>query len=207
MTTAIIPIKAFAAAKGRLSVCLPDAARRALVAWMLDHVLRACMEAPSVTEVVVVAGDDHGAAVARRRGAGVLREPRPGLQSALAAADRHLAGADATLVVAADLPHCAAEDLEAVVVLGLAGPGVVVAPTADGGTAALLRRPPGVIPPAFGPRSAAAHAELARAAGTAFALCHRANLAHDIDTPAQLRAAAARCRDVASALNIPAAAP
>jgi 2-phospho-L-lactate guanylyltransferase len=51
------------------------------------------------------------------------------------------------------------------------------------GTNALLLRPPGLIPFAFGPDSFAAHCAAARAAGVE-PVVHRANsLAFDLDTP------------------------
>jgi 2-phospho-L-lactate/phosphoenolpyruvate guanylyltransferase len=113
-------------------------------------------------------------------------EPRPGLGRALATADATAAGAAATLVVAADLPLVAAEDLDAVCAAGARGPAVVVAPTHDGGTGALLRRPPRLIPTAYGPGSAARHLALARAAGASALVVDRQALALDVDDAAGL---------------------
>jgi 2-phospho-L-lactate guanylyltransferase len=63
---------------------------------------------------------------------------------------------------------------------------VLVAPTHDGGTGALLRRPADVIAPAFGVASAAAHLRAARQAGVRAGLIWRPGLARDIDHPADL---------------------
>lgn len=182
----IVPLKALDQAKGRLSPGLDAAARRDLAAWMLAHVVRACHDAAGVSRVVVVAGDRAGVALAREAGAETLLQPLAGLRAALDLADAELAGAAATLVVAADLPLIGPEDLDQVVAAAGAGRAVVVAPTSDGGTGALLRRPAGVIGTAYGPGSAAAHLALAQAAGVTAVRLDNPRLAMDIDTPEQL---------------------
>ncbi|HWH31341.1 MAG TPA: 2-phospho-L-lactate guanylyltransferase [Egibacteraceae bacterium] len=185
-TVAVVPLKALDRAKERLSPHLDAGARRALAGWMLGRVIEACAGCRHVQRVLVVAGDEHGAELAVAAGAEALLQPVPGLTASLDAADAMLAGAAATLVVAADLPLALAEDLERVVEAAPDGPAVVVAPTSDGGTAALYRRPGRVIGTAYGPGSADAHLSLARAAGAAGVRLHLPRLALDIDTPQQL---------------------
>lgn len=190
--TAIIPLKALGEAKGRLAEVLDAGARRDLVAWMAQRVLAACRECDRIDDVLVVAGDDEAAAVAVAAGARCMVVTQPGLSTALTRADAATAGTEATIVVAADLPGATAHDLRAMIsALPPEGPAVVIAPTVDGGTGALLRRPPGVIATAYGPRSAAAHARLAYAAGVAPVTLHRPGLAADVDTPEQMRSALA----------------
>jgi 2-phospho-L-lactate/phosphoenolpyruvate guanylyltransferase len=155
---------------------------------MFGRVAAASRDAMSVGRVLAVAGDGAAARVAQEHGVEVLIEPRPGLQLALATADAALADADATLVVAADLPLVEAVDLDLVCDAAVAD-GVVVAPTDDGGTGALLRRPPLVIAPAYGPGSAARHLARARAAGVAAVRIERRGLAVDVDDAAGLRRA------------------
>jgi 2-phospho-L-lactate guanylyltransferase len=191
-TVAIVPLKALAGAKARLAPELDGAARRELVAWMLQRVVAACLATGEIGDVLAVVGDAEGAALAQAAGATVLREDAPGLRRALALADAHLAGHGSTLVVAADLPLVQPEDLAAVLAAAPSGPCVVVAPTADGGTGALLRRPPGIIAPAYGPGSADAHLSLARAAGIAAVRVDVPRLSLDVDTPSQLAALADR---------------
>lgn len=189
---AIVPLKALDRAKGRLAGDLDPAQRRALTRWMFGRVLAACREADRIDGLLVVAGDQAGAALARRHEASVLVEPRPGLREALAAADRACAGAAATVVVAADLPLARGADLDLVCETGEApgGPRVVVAPTGDGGTGALYRRPPSAIGTRYGRASAAAHLRLAEHAGLAAVTLHVPALALDVDTAGQLRQAA-----------------
>jgi 2-phospho-L-lactate guanylyltransferase len=182
--TAIVPVKALTDAKSRLADQLSGDERRALVTWMLGRVLDACLSADPIDRVIVVAGDREAAAVAARAGVEVLIEPVPGLPAALRAADQAAAGAGATLIVPADLPLATAGDLETAC---RARAGVVVVPTWDGGTGALLRRPPSVVATAFGPGSAAAHLRLAAAAGVRALRLDLPNLALDVDTPRDLR--------------------
>lgn len=187
--TAIVPLKSLGEAKQRLAGTLTPGERRRLSAWMFARVADACVQAAHVRRVLVVAGDRDAAALAERVGLDVLMEPAPGLARALAAADDALAGEDATLVLVADLPLVGADDVDAVCASADRAQ-VVVAPTHDGGTGALLRRPAGVIATAFGPGSAARHLASAHAAGLHAVRIDRLGLASDVDTPAQLRATA-----------------
>jgi 2-phospho-L-lactate guanylyltransferase len=183
--TAIVPLKALEGAKGRLAAHLDDGQRRDLVVWMLGRVLAACLGAAAVDRVLVVAGDEAGAQAAARPGVDAVVETAPGLTAALDLADRLTAGAAATLVVPADVPMATSADIDAVCAAGAA---VAVVQTTDGGTGALLRRPPDVIRTAFGPRSAEAHLRLAAAAGVSAVRLDLPNLALDVDTPGALLA-------------------
>lgn len=189
---AVVPLKALSRAKGRLAGHLPARDRRELVAWMFARVIAACRGASGVGAVLVVAGDDAAADLARGLTRGlavqVVVERKPGLAAAMAAADDATAAATASLVVAADLPLAGADDLDTVCRAGRRGPCVVVAPTRDGGTAALLRRPAGVIVPAYGPSSATAHLAAAAAAGARGVRLAVPALAFDVDTAEHLRA-------------------
>lgn len=210
---AVVPLKTVGEAKSRLGGLLDAGAREALTAWMLSRVVAACRDSLAVDEVLVVAGDRAGADLAADEGVPALVQPRAGLAAAMATADRAVGGAAASLVVMADLPLARAEDLDAVWAAsrrgghgacggepagdgrveagGRAEPAcVVVAPTWDGGTAVLLRRPPDVVATVFGRCSAAGHHRAAAAAGVRAVRVDRARLALDVDTPAALRAVA-----------------
>jgi len=184
LVTAVVPLKALDRAKGRLDGALDPPDRRELTAWMFGRVVAALDAATAVGDVLVVVGDAAGEALAAHHGVRSLREPRPGLPQALAAADAATADRPATLVVAADLPLARPDDLDRVCAAGRRSPGpaVVVAPTQDGGTGALYRRPAGVVGTAFGPGSAGAHLALARAAGVRAVRLEVPRLALDVDT-------------------------
>jgi 2-phospho-L-lactate guanylyltransferase len=192
--TALVPLKALAAAKTRLAPALTPAARRDLAARLAASVCDACVACPAIDAVVLLAGDDDAAAVATGRSVTVWRPPACGLSAALAEADAAYADAGATLVLAADLAGVRAAELTGLITAGARGPAVVLAPTADGGTGALLRRPAGVIAPAYGPGSAAAHRAAAAAAGARLVCWWSPWLGHDVDEPADLAIAEA-CAD------------
>ena len=101
-------------------------------------------------------------------------------------------GAQALLALPADLPLITPGDVAALVAGLPARPFIVLAATRDGGTSALLRQPPLVLPAAFGPESLRAHLRAAAAAGVAARIVWRPNLALDVDTPADLRRLARR---------------
>lgn len=189
---AIVPVKALHRAKGRLAPDLDPASRRTLAERMFARVVEACRAAREIDELLVVAGDEAAAELARGAGAACIVEALPGLRAAMAAADEATAGVSTTLVVAADLPLASAEDLDTVCRAGASPSCVVVAPTRDGGTGALLRRPPTVIATAYGPASAAAHLAAARAAGVRGIRLHLPRLSMDVDTADHLREAASQ---------------
>jgi 2-phospho-L-lactate/phosphoenolpyruvate guanylyltransferase len=98
----LVPVKAFAHAKGRLTTALDDIDRRELVRRMADQVLRAAAPLP----VAVVCDDPEVARWARGRGALVLWEPGRGLNGAVQSGVSQLAekGVRRVVVAHADLP-------------------------------------------------------------------------------------------------------
>lgn len=179
-------------AKSRLAGALPLALRRDLVRAMLDDVLAAA-RAAHPGPLYVVTPDDGYLAVAARHDAALIPDAGDGFNAAVRAAlaSPALAAASAVLVLPADLPQLRAADVAAVLD-ALADDPVVLVPSADGGTSALGLHPPDALAPAFGPGSADAHRDAARAAGLAVRELHPASLAADIDTPRDLIAVSDR---------------
>ena len=179
-TTALVPLQAPGRGKTRLAAVLTPAQRSALAVAMVGDVIAAVDEA-GVAEVVLVAADETAAAVGRRLGVAVVTDPpgARGLDAALAAAGRHLGGSHDLLVVAADLPRLAPDDVRAVLESDAE---VVIAPTAAGGTGGLLRRPGNVIGTHYGTDSAERHRAAAAAMGARSALVERRGWYHDVDT-------------------------
>jgi 2-phospho-L-lactate guanylyltransferase len=171
---AVVPMKSMDRAKGRLSGVLDAAGRRALAQQMLEHVLATLREAGLAT--VQVASADEGTG---------------DLNADVTAAARRAEqqGARELLLVMADLPYLAASDIAALVEAGRTTD-IVIAEAKDGGTNALLLRPPTVLQFAFATArpSAAFHADHARNAGIEPVFVRRPGLARDIDTPDDLRA-------------------
>ena len=176
----LVPLRAPGRGKTRMGAVLVPEQRAALAVAMLGDVV-AAIAAAGLGEVIVVAGGSAGAAAGASYGLPVMLDPpgTRGLNAALAAATLRVGSDRDVLVVAADLPRLRAEDVVAVLDRDAE---VVLAPTAAGGTGALLRRPAGLMATAYGPGSATAHHELATAAGCRVAVVDRDGLHHDVDT-------------------------
>ncbi|MFA9444782.1 2-phospho-L-lactate guanylyltransferase [Egicoccus sp. AB-alg6-2] len=179
-TVALVPLRAPGVGKTRLADALSPERRAALAGAMLADVCDALAVA-AVDALVVVAGGEAAAAAACALGLEVVLDPPgcDGLDAALWAAQQRVGPVGALLVVTADLPRLAADDVTAVLDTDAE---VVVAPTDDGGTGGLLRRPGDVMPTAYGPRSARRHRIEAAARGLRVATCHRPGFATDVDT-------------------------
>jgi 2-phospho-L-lactate guanylyltransferase len=182
--TCLVPLRSPGEGKSRLAPGLDQEARAALAGAMLADVLHALRDA-GIERLVVAASGAPAAAAAAALGADVvLDDPGVhGLDVAIEQARRRVAPQGDLLVVQADLPALAVTDVEAVLAADAA---VVVAPTDDGGTGALLRRPSGVMPTAYGPGSARAHRRLARREGLVAATLECPGFRHDVDTWADL---------------------
>ena len=109
-----MPVKAFTAAKGRLSVVLDRFARADLARWLAGRVVAAAGELPTF----VACDDDEVAAWADEHGAEVLWSPGLGLNGAVDAGRATIAGKgfDHVVIAHSDLPLAA--DLTELVVPG-----------------------------------------------------------------------------------------
>jgi 2-phospho-L-lactate guanylyltransferase len=192
MRAALVPVGALSGGKSRLAGELPRAAMEALIGAMLEDVLAALRASPALDAVAVVTPDPEVARLARTAGARALRLDVPGLNPSIDAASAALCaeGADALLVVLGDVAGIGPADVDALFAAldALGGRGAVLAPARDGGTAALLRAPPDVLPSRFGPASALAHEQAARERGVPFHALARPALAVDVDRPEDLDA-------------------
>ncbi|MEZ4216344.1 MAG: 2-phospho-L-lactate guanylyltransferase [Myxococcota bacterium] len=201
----MVPVKSLAESKSRLVAALSPDARGELALAMLGDVLDALGGAERVDVRAVVTPDDDVAAAAERAGARAIVARAPGLNASLDAAALALArdaglGArpgDALLVVLGDVAGATARDVDALCASldGVDGPAVALAASHDGGTAALLRRPPDAIPSRFGAASADAHRAAAAAARVPCLEPRVPSLAIDLDVPGDVDAFVARGAD------------
>ncbi len=189
---AVIPVKPLRGALRRLTAALEAPARRELQVAMLTDVLTACAATPALDGVLVVTSDPDASALARAiAGARVVpdHEPPRGMNAAVARGLAAVAegGADAALVLTADLPLARPEDLETIAAAGGPAPSAVLVPSHDGtGTNAMLLRPPGALAPRLGPDSFARHTAQAARRGIVPGRIELPRLALDIDTPADV---------------------
>jgi 2-phospho-L-lactate guanylyltransferase len=198
---ALVPVKALKRAKGRLAALLPHEERRALALAMLEDVLRALQAAPRVDHVAVVSPDADVLARAEELGAEPVSEPPlcRGVNQALVHASAALVdrGADALLVVAADLPAALPADIDALLD-GLPDRGIVLVPTDDRGTGTIALRPPDAVPFRFGHRSSVAHKREAVALRLPARVLRLESLSRDVDEPDDLAELLARPAETAT---------
>jgi 2-phospho-L-lactate/phosphoenolpyruvate guanylyltransferase len=177
----LVPVKAFAHAKRRLTSALGDDERRALVRNMAEQVLAAAAPFP----VAVVCDDTEVATWARAHGAVVLWEPGRGLNGAVQSGVEQLAsrGVRDVVVAHADLPM--ARDLAR-----LAGfDGVTLVPDRrDDGTNVIALSTSSGFRFAYGPGSFARHREECERLGLAVRVVREPLLSYDVDWPSDLSA-------------------
>ncbi|MBC8994510.1 2-phospho-L-lactate guanylyltransferase [Micromonospora chalcea] len=183
--TVVMPVKRLGAAKSRLRGALPGVPHEELALALAADTLRAARACPAVAGVLVVTDDARVRAAADAAGARVAADPGAGLNAAF----RHgaaVAGPRAAVAgLTADLPALRPAELAAALRATQGVRGYVA--DAPGGGTVLLAAPAGVpLAPRFGPGSAAAHA----ASGALPLAGDWPSLRRDVDTPADLAAAA-----------------
>jgi len=182
---ALVPVKALDAGKSRLVASVSREQIERLSLAMLEDVVGCLLRVASIDRVAVVTPDARVGERAKELGARALVRDDPGLNPSLDAASEELArdGAETLLIVLGDVAAVLEADVEALFtsLRGLGGTGVVLAPSRDGGTSALLRSPWNAIPNRFGKHSAAAHREAALSAGLRYAELPGDSLAIDLD--------------------------
>lgn len=187
---AIIPVKPLARAKSRLSPALSSEERMQLAENLLRHVVTTVRSVPGIAGALVISRDTKALAIARDHGAHTVQESgTPELNNALMRATSVVRGwrSAAVLVLPADLPLVHADDVSAILELGQDDNTVVIATDEqDDGTNAMLIRPPGLIPYAYGIGSFHRHIMLAREAGAMVHIYQSERLMLDIDVPADL---------------------
>jgi 2-phospho-L-lactate guanylyltransferase len=181
----VIPIRAFAVGKARLSGTLEAAPRAELAEWMADQVLAAASPLP----VVVVSSADDVRAWAARHGVTVLDDPGD-LNAAVAAGVAWCAshGLVRAIVAHADLPHApvgglvrfAADDVLPIM--------SVVPCHRDDGSPVMSVPVSAPFTFAYGPGSFRRHLAAARAAGLAVRVVRDRDLGFDVDVPEDLAA-------------------
>lgn len=187
-TIALVPVKDFANAKGRLAETLSDTERAALAEAMLRDVVHAAADCPAIQRVALLGGADACRLAAERQVHWLDDRGEEDVNKALGLAAANLAAAGVTrlFVLPGDLPTVQSQDIDAL--LACHEHGLTIRPAHnDGGTNALVISPPDALAFCFGQDSARRHLAAALAAGLpAHEVSHEA-FARDIDGPADLR--------------------
>lgn len=188
-TWVIVLIKDFDSAKQRLQPALGPRERRSLARHNAELAVRA---AAAGDRVLVVAGSEEVAELAKSWGADVITEPRQEGQNVAAArgiAKAVADGAGAVLLLSSDLPLVTMEAVRDVIESAsrLTDPVAVAVPAVGrGGTNALYLRPPSAIALHFGADSLAKFRQEAQSHGAEFVVHHSDAMALDLDEPGDL---------------------
>jgi 2-phospho-L-lactate guanylyltransferase len=177
----VVPLRSFTLGKARLAAVLSEPERETLARSMAEAVLHAAGTRP----VVVVSSAPEVVTWARDHGCEVVDDP--GSLDAAAAAGHTWArarGLARFAVVHADLPL--ARSLDAVVGDGEEPVAVIVPDHRDDGTPVLCLPTAASFTFAYGPDSAARHADEARRRSLTVRIVHDAALGFDVDIAADL---------------------
>jgi 2-phospho-L-lactate guanylyltransferase len=179
MWTVLVPLRALPAAKSRLAASLPPDMHARLVAAIRADTVHAARDAAAVARVVVI-GDVPGEGVTLvQRSAGLNGALRDGVSYA-----RQHWPEDGVAALVGDLPALRAAELDAALIAAAAHRRAFVADAHGAGTTLLTATPGAPLVPRFGAGSARRHA------ATAVALPAGPGLRTDVDTLADLAAAA-----------------
>lgn len=183
-THAIVLLKRLAHGKRRLAGTLVPAQRERLILTMATHVVAVAASVAEISRVHVLTGEKSLVLPFPNQ----IYDAGLGLNAAVAHAAPLLEslGAQSMLVLAADLPFVAPEDIEHLLVAGRKSAAVFAPDLSRTGTNAMLITPPMLLQPCFGERSLAAHLTMAARACVSADIVQRPALAFDIDTPADL---------------------
>ena len=199
----IVPVKPFSEGKSRLAGYISPQTRHTLNRNFLARTLDAIHLAHIDAEIVVVSRDNDALHLAARLGSHVLTEDpynplslvtghrafstdhESQLNAALTQAARYAVarGATRVLILPTDMPNLTADDVCTMASPRGRGPQIIIAPSRDGGTNALMLQPGQAIPFAFGRNSFRRHQRLAVEAGIPVRVVESGSLLFDIDLP------------------------
>lgn len=188
----VVPVKRLDVAKSRLYAAgRPRPEHAALALSLALDTVTAALAATAAARVLVVTDDEAAAAAVRAAGAVVVAdEPRAGLNPALvhgAARARDLGPHDGVALLSGDLPALRPGELSEALGAAAGHRRAFVRDAVGAGTTLLAALPGTALEPRYGPGSAAAH----RASGAVELAGDWPSLRHDVDTAADLLAAAA----------------
>jgi len=185
---AVIPVKMLQDSKTRLSEVLKPQERQSLTLAMLEDILSAVTSSSGVDRTAVVSPDSKAQEFAESFGAAYLLEKEQGLNHAVEQATLWCMqnNARSVLVLPADIPLITSSDVNRMISLCSSEECIAIAPSRNGGTNALLQKPPNLITPFFGPESFKRHLAEASSRGIMTRVYRAQNVSLDIDSPEDL---------------------
>ena len=197
----VVPIKHFSRAKGRLAPVLQAAQRAELAGRLYLQNLRWLRRNYPQHNILVVTPDCRAAQVARALGADCLMEERcEGLNPAIAKGSEwsRAHGFEIQVLFFPDIARPQKKDMDLLLgqlsTVAEAEPLLALAVASDGGTNALLAKPPSVTPLLFGRNSSTHITAEAQARHLRCYPLHLLSLALDVDRPEDLRHCASIAR-------------
>jgi len=184
---AVIPVKDPCESKTRLSSILNPESRKRLTLLMLEDVISTLKLSKTLTGIVVVSSSPEVLDLGRSLGCETVREEAGGvgLNKAVELGVEYAGklGAEAVLILPADIPMINPEDVDGLLLMGfsLEKPYVVVSPSKDGGTNALMLNLPTPINFRFGPDSYRLHLYEAEKTRSNIAVFHSRRVVLDVD--------------------------
>jgi 2-phospho-L-lactate guanylyltransferase len=186
----LVPVKDLKSAKQRLAAVLDQAARTQLAQAMLEDVLEALASWSGRPGVALVTRDPFGLQLASRFDFEVIMDHANTSETDAIAMATHICETrhvESTLVIPADIPFIAQEEL-AQIYASAPAQGSVLVPASDGrGTNAAFRRPAGLFPLRFGNDSFQPHLAAAEATGMPCVVLKLTGIGIDVDNPADLK--------------------
>jgi 2-phospho-L-lactate/phosphoenolpyruvate guanylyltransferase len=181
---ALVPVKSLHATKQRLCQALDARQRRQLSEFMLREILTTLATVRGLAGVAVVTPEPIDLVTGPRH----ITDPGGGLNAALDSGIRVLAGdgAQSVVVLPADIPFAAPQEVESLLSVGREAEVVIVPDRSGSGTNALFLSPPTAIQPIFGPDSFRRHVHRAQAGGLRTRSLSLPGIGFDIDTPGDL---------------------
>lgn len=186
-TRVVIPVKRLEESKTSFSDIFSEEQRRKLTLSMLEDILKVARQVDEI-ETIVVTPDENVMDFVKDLGFKTISEPDIGLNRALELAIGDSIDSDFTqvLIIPADVPLISSEDIVNILELAPQDKGIVITPSEEKGTNALLLHPPDVIDLNFGGESFPEHVKAAKSRVAEIRLFRSENLERDIDEPPDL---------------------
>ena len=186
-TLAVVPVKSLQEAKSRLTAALSPEERSALTLNMLNHVLATITESGVISKIGIVS--PNSAELQLPKDIAVIEQMRSGLNNHLEEGREWAIsnGADALMIIFADLPLLTPDDIRAITNIGKARGTLVLAPDRHGGgTNIMLTHPASLSTFAFGQGSYQKHRAQTLPDRSRIKTYISKGTALDIDTPEDL---------------------